>query len=246
VDLLIVEKLDLAYGARAILVDLCFAVIKGETLVVAGLSGSGKTTLCYALAGLIPRVIAARMNGHIRYDGNEVRLMSPLELADKIGMVFQDADSQIICTQVEDELAFGLENLGQPAALMRRKIDAILQRFGLADLRQQNPALLSGGQKRLLALASVMILDPQILILDEPMCGLDEAGRKLVEQAIAELQAKGHTLIIIEHDLRSVTWADRWLILVDGRIDRLDTPQNLLSDAQRLVDLGLWLEERVP
>ncbi|HAL74227.1 MAG TPA: ABC transporter ATP-binding protein [Clostridiales bacterium] len=228
-DVLKAENINIAYGARVILANVSLTVRQGETLIIAGLSGCGKTSLCYALTGLLPGVIPARLTGHI-------------SLAVKIGMVFQDADSQIICTKVEDELAFGLENLGQPAPQIRQKVDVTLQRFGLTDLRLQNPALLSGGQKRLLTLASIMILDPQILILDEPMCGLDEAGRLMVEQAIAELRDQGHTLIIVEHDLRTVTWADRWLILADGRIDRLDTPQNLLDKPQRLTDLGLWLE----
>lgn len=228
-DVLTAENINIAYGTRTILTDVSLSVRRGETLVIAGLSGSGKTTLCYALAGLLPRVIPARLTGRIHS-------------VDKIGMVFQDADSQIICTRVEDELAFGLENLGQPALMIRQKVDAALERFGLADLRLLNPAQLSGGQKRLLTLASVLILDPQILILDEPMCGLDDAGRQLVEQAIEELRETGHTLIIIEHDLRTVSWADRWLILAEGRANRLDTPHNLLADPQWLTDQSLWLE----
>lgn len=228
-DVLTAENITISYGTRTILTDVSLTVSKGETLVIAGLSGSGKSSLCYALAGLLPRVIPGRLAGRIC-------------LSEKISMVFQDADSQIICSRVEDELAFGLENLGQPAGQIRQKVDAALQRFGLTDQRLLNPALLSGGQKRLLTLASVLILDPQILILDEPMCGLDETGCNLAGQAIAELRKRGQTLIIIEHDLRAVTWADRWLILSDGRIDRLDTPQNLLADPQRLADQGLWLE----
>ena len=241
-SVLTAENLNIAYGRRQILENTSFSVEKGETLVIAGLSGSGKTTLCHALCGLIPRVLHTRFSGRVSMAGEDIKNYSLFDLATAVGLVFQDADTQIICTQVEDELAFGLENLCVPPAEIRSRVDAMLRRFGLWDLRHENPARLSGGQKRLVTLASVLILEPRVLILDEPMTTLDASGKALVYRTIADLRLEGRTLIIVEHDLQRVTWADRWLILADGRVAALESPLNLMENPAGLRELGLWPE----
>lgn len=241
-DALQVGQLTVSYGRRQVFEDVSFSVRQGESLIISGLSGCGKTSLALALCGLIPRAVPGRLSGSVRFAGHSSGDMTPQMMAQAIGLVFQDADSQLICTQVEDELAFGLENLCVPPDDIRRRVDAMLHRFGLWDLRHENPARLSGGQKRLVCLASVLILEPSVLILDEPMANLDSDGRALVRQTIDELIAEGRTLIMIEHDLQTVTWADRWLILANGRVAALDTPRNLLADPARLISLELWFD----
>jgi energy-coupling factor transporter ATP-binding protein EcfA2 len=242
-NMLQAENLSFAYGSRQILKDVSFSVRQGETVVLSGLSGSGKTTLCQILCGLIPGVIHGRLTGRVLLAGECLDAFPPADRATRIGLVFQDADSQIIGTRVEDELAFGLENICLPPAEIRRRVDGALTRFALQDLRGQNPSRLSGGQKRLLTLAGIMILDPEVLVLDEPAAGLDADGRTLVRQAIDGLRAEGRTIIWVEHDLRTVTWADRWLILAGGSVAALDTPSNLMADLAGLRALGLWFDE---
>jgi len=129
------------------------------------------------------------------------------------GMVFQDADSQIICTTVEDELAFGLENLCFPPEEIRARVDDLIVEFGFEGMSGTNPANLSGGQKKLLTIASVLAPRPPVLILDEPMSGLDDEGRALVRHTIEDQRRQGRAVIIIEHDLEHVEFADRWMEL---------------------------------
>ena len=240
-----VKNLSFAYGRKPVLEGLSFDVRAGETLVVAGLSGSGKTTLCQILCGIIPNAVPGTISGRVMIGGDDITGASLALTATRAGLVFQDADSQIICTTVEDELAFGLENLCVETGEIRRRVDAMLRLFGLWEERLQNPSRLSGGQKRLVTIAGVLILEPQILILDEPMSALDTDGRSLVRQAIDDLHRQGATIIIVEHDLRSVTWADRWLVLQDGRIAALDTPRKLMAEPDRLRALGLWFDEAI-
>ena len=155
------------------------------------------------------------------------------------GLVFQDSDAQIICTTVEDELAFGLENLCMPPDEIRRRVDETAATFGLTDMLLQNPSKLSGGQKRVMMIAAVLMTEPRILILDEPMNSLDQDGRALVRNCIDRLRDEGRTVLIVEHELESVTFADRWLIIEDGEIAALDTPESLLRDREKLRAMGL-------
>lgn len=236
-----VDKLSLAYGKRQILRELSFSVAEGELLVITGPSGCGKTSLCHILSGIIPNAIKGQLTGEVALAGQALAGLPLARVATMAGLVFQDAGQQLICTTVEDELAFGLENLCLPAAQIRARVEQTLHDFGMEEWRLRNPARLSGGQQRLLAVAAVLILAPPVLILDEPYSGLDEAGRQLLQQAIAAQRAAGRTIIMVEHDLHLAQEADRWLILQQGRIALLDTPAALLARRAVLEELGIWL-----
>ena len=236
-----VKNLSFSYiGGECILRDVSFSVRAGEVFVIAGPSGSGKSTLCRILSGIIPNVIKGDLSGNITVmdiDPGEAGLP---QTALRAGMVFQDADSQIICSTVEDELAFGMENLCRPPDNIRRRVDELIDEFGLRGLETTNPASLSGGIKKLLTIASVLALTPPVLILDEPMSGLDAESRILVKAAIAKQREKGITIIIVEHDLSLVADADRWMLLSDGGVAVNGAPKEILSQVDLLRDLGVW------
>ena len=235
-----VKCLTFAYdGGEEVLRDISFSVSRGEVFVIAGLSGCGKTTLCRILCGIIPNMVKGSLIGEITVDGIEPAVAGLPQTALRVGMVFQDADSQIICTTVEDELAFGLENICRPPEEIRRRVDELMSEFGFEGDRQANPSRLSGGRKKLLTIAAVLAPSPPILILDEPMSGLDGEGRELVRAALEEQRRQGRTVIIVEHDLKLVTFADKWLILHDGGVAATGAPADLMKDGRLLGKLGL-------
>jgi len=236
-----VRNLTFSYRPETtVLRDISFTVSAGEVFVIAGLSGSGKTTLCQILSGVIPHAVKGHLNGQVRIMDIEPSAAGLPQTALKAGMVFQDVDSQLICTTVEDELAFGLENLCRPAEDIRRRVEELLDEFGLSALRLTNPADLSGGQKKLLTIAAVLTSDPPVLILDEPMSGLDDDGRQLIRTTIETLRDKGRSVIIVEHDLKYVTFADKWLLLENGAVVACGTPSELLERDDFLTELGVW------
>jgi len=235
-----VKNLSFAYnGGATLLRDISFSVTAGEVFVIAGLSGSGKTTLCRILCGVIPHAIKGDANGQIAVMDIDPREAGLPQTALRAGMVFQDADSQIICTTVEDELAFGLENLCWKPEGIRNRVDELITEFGFEGMQHTNPAKLSGGQKKLLTIAAVLAPSPPVLILDEPMSGLDQDGRDLVRAAIETQRSNGRAVIIVEHDLSLVTFADRWLLLHDGGAAECGAPSDIMSNMDLLKEIGL-------
>ena len=209
--------------------DINFQVCAGEFILLAGPNGSGKTTLIRHLNAL-----ERPSSGGIRLYGRPVT--ANLMLTRKtIGMVFQDADTQIVGDTVAEEVAFGLENLNTPRDQIREKVDQTLARINLSHLKDRNPATLSGGEKRRLAIAGILVMDPEIIVLDEPFANLDyPASRHLVE-TICRLNRDGQTIIVATHDVEEViTLASRLLILDDqGRLVRDGCPAELLGCLDR-------------
>jgi energy-coupling factor transport system ATP-binding protein len=240
-DVVTVQNLSFVYPCgTTVLRDISFEIKAGEIFVIAGLSGCGKTTLCHILCGIIPNSIGGTLTGTVSVAGCNGNSFA--ETALHVGLVFQDSDAQLICATVEDELAFGLENLCVEPSEIRARVDKMLRRLGLYERRLLNPAALSGGQKKLVALGSVLILEPKILILDEPMSNLDEEGRSLVRSAIDELHAQGRTLVIVEHDLSLALFADKWMLLNNGEVAAIDTPQRLFANKAFLRELKMWYD----
>jgi len=212
-----VKNLTFAYSGREVVLrDISFEVSTGEVFVIAGDSGSGKTTLCRILCGIIPHAIKGCLSGQISIMDIDPFFAGLPKTALSVGMVFQDADSQIICTTVEDELAFVLENLCWKPEDIRFRVDELIAEFGFVGLGRTNPVHLSGGQKKLLTIASVLAPAPPILILDEPFSGLDNESRELVRAAINEQRNRGRTVIIVEHDFKMVSFADRYMVIDSG------------------------------
>jgi energy-coupling factor transport system ATP-binding protein len=235
-----VAGLSYAYpGGGFSLSGVSFDVAAGETVVFAGPSGCGKTTLCHCLTGLAPKALGGTLNGTVTLLGDDIVTLGVPVVATRIGLVFQDPDNQLVATTVEDELAFGPENLAVEPPEIRRRVDRELARFGLEPLALRAPGGLSGGEKRLVAIAAVLTLQPPVVILDEPFTHLDGRGRSLVREAVLELRAAGRTLLIVEHDLSLVDFADRYLLLEEGRlIAESETPPAAFVDTALTADPG--------
>ena len=241
-DAIATDALRFTYpDGRRVLDGLTLRVREGETAVLCGLSGSGKTTLLRILCGIIPHALHGVVEGEVRLFGKSVSGRSIAELSDVAGYAFQDADDQLVCTTVEDELAFGLENRCVPPEEIRLRVEEALQKWGLEALRLEDPGRLSGGQKRLVALASLLITGPRLLLLDEPMSHLDAEGRQLMARTYRTLRAEGCTLLIVEHDLTGLKDADRWLLLADGRVAADGAPQDVMQGAAYWGERGIAL-----
>ncbi|ACV64194.1 ABC transporter related [Desulfofarcimen acetoxidans DSM 771] len=226
-------------GGPSILKCINFKVTQGEMVVVAGLSGCGKSTLCGCISGTVQCNRYGVMKGEVVVNGKNVREMRAAKLALEVGMVFQDPDMQLFSPTVEDEIAFAPENLCLPPDRIRERVDGVLALVGIADLREANPYQLSGGEKHLVALAAVLSLDPPVLILDEVMSQLDAAGKKRVSTVLKKLRDGGKTIIVVEHDLEAVAFADRLLVLENGAAVRFDRMETLLADRDFMAAIRL-------
>jgi energy-coupling factor transport system ATP-binding protein len=216
-----------------------FDVPRGGSLLVLGPSGCGKSTLGLCLNGAIPHFVEGSFVGSVRLDGRDTREASMAEMAQRVGVVFQDPEAQFCMLKLEDEVAFGLENLAIPRADMDARIDEALGWVGLADRRTERIENLSGGQKQRLALACVLAQRPEVLVFDEPTAQLDPAGAAEVVALLGRLRQRGHhTLVIIEHRL------DDLMPLVDDVLVLNQSGEMVVHGPPRrvLADWGNWLE----
>jgi energy-coupling factor transport system ATP-binding protein len=186
-------------------------VPEGELCLVVGRTGSGKSTLLRAVNGLVPHFTGGTLSGRVTVDGRDTRTHAPRDLADVVGVVGQDPRSQAVTDVVEEELAYGMESLGLPADVMRRRVEETLDLLGLADLRERPLETLSGGQRQRVAIGAVLTTHPKVLVLDEPTSALDPPA---AEEVLAALQRLVHdlgvTVLLAEHRLeRVVQYADR-------------------------------------
>ncbi|RME44918.1 MAG: ATP-binding cassette domain-containing protein [Chloroflexi bacterium] len=213
---------------------------RGEFVAVMGPTGAGKTTLCLAISGLVPHATGGVIRGDVWVAGRNTKQCSVADLATQIGLVFQDSESQLFNMSVEQEVAFGPENLGLPVAEIEQRINWALEVVGLADLRHRSPAALSGGQQRRLAIASVLSMRPAVLVLDEPTAGLDPLGRQSVLSVVAALRQQGTTVIMATQDPDAIAaLADRVIVLDEGRLVLAGTPRAVFSEVERMHALGL-------
>lgn len=202
------------------------AIEEGEFLLVVGGSGSGKSSLARALAGLIPDFYGGRIGGKVYFKKRDIRAMGRSALAGEIGIVFQDPEKQLVMTGVEAEVAFGLENMGLPQAEMFRRVAEVMSFLGLASLKTEFTATLSGGQKQKLALAAVLAMQPCVLILDEPTSQLDPAASEELFNLLKRLNEEMNlTIILVEQRLdRCFQLADRVAVMEHGEIIRDGPP----------------------
>jgi len=224
-----------------VLSDVSLSIERGEFLSLMGATGSGKTTLCMALNGLVPRSTGGIFRGHVVVLGHDTRETPVATLARQVGIVFQDPDSQFFCASVEDELAFGPENLAVPPVEIAERITWALDLVGMLAARHRAPALLSGGQKQRVAIAAALTLLPEILILDEPTASLDPIGQHDVFAAIRRLAAEREmTIVLASQDAEQVAeCSDRVGVLLNGRLARVEEPHVVLSDSELLCAAGL-------
>jgi len=200
------------------------AIRQGSFVVVAGHNGSGKTTLLRHLNGLL-----LPSDGVVRLAGKRVE-EDLLKARQFVGMMFQDADSQIVGETVYEDVAFGPENLCLERAAIKKRVSSALRVVGLQDLADQRPHLLSGGEKRRLAIAGVLAMEPRVIVFDEPFASLDYPGVKQVLQHILDLHRSGHTIVVTTHDLEKIiAHADRLIIMQGGKIVRDGSPVEIVG-----------------
>ena len=220
---------------REALSDVSLDVYEGEWLAIIGHNGSGKSTLAKMMNGLLEA-----SSGEIYINGQLLTEDTVYEARRKVGMVFQNPDNQFVGTTVEDDIAFGLENIGMPRDEMVQKINASLEMVRMTKFKEKEPARLSGGQKQRVAIAGMIALAPKVVILDEATSMLDPQGRFEVISTIQQLHKdKGITVISITHDLDEAAQADRVLLMEGGKVNRIGTPSEIFEMGTALVDKGL-------
>jgi energy-coupling factor transporter ATPase len=251
-SILSVENLGYAYPevkpdqpTEWVLREINLAVQEGEFLSIMGPTGVGKTTLCLALNGIVPHLTGGVIRGRVLVDGLDTRSTPVAELARRVGVVFQDPETQIFNPNVEAEVAFGLENLGIPRAEMRARIDWALAKVGMQAFAGSPPAHLSGGQKQRVAIATILAMRPRVLVLDEPTANLDPAGKTEVLQAVAELRRSGNsTVVFVSHESDFIAeLSDRVVVLNEGAVALQGNPAEVFAQTDELQAIGLQLPQ---
>ena len=216
--------------------DVSISIKRGEFVAVLGHNGSGKSTL----AKLINCHIKAS-SGEIYVDGLDVsKAENILDIRRKCAMVFQNPDNQIVATVVEEDVAFGPENLGIKSENIRKIVDDCLMQVGLEEYKSHSPALLSGGQKQRLAIAGVLAMNPDCILMDEATAMLDPLGRREIMEIVRKLnKEKGKTVVYITHYMEEAIFADRVIVMDNGEISIEGTPEEVFSQVDEMRKLGL-------
>lgn len=242
----LIETRNLTYtypgGTKPSLLNVSIKIEKGEFTLITGPSGCGKTTLCRCFNGLIPHFYQGELKGEVVVAGLKVAEKQIYELAKHVGLVFQNPENQLFALSVEKDVAFGLENLGVPREKLRTRVDWALRLTGIQDLRERAPYELSGGQQQRVAIASVLAMQPEIIVLDEPTSFLDPLGAKKIFEDIYELNKKlGITVVLVEHRLDlTARYTDHIVIMDEGRIVLDGDPREILNSEQaRLIGVGI-------
>lgn len=218
-----------------------------EMAVVMGPSGCGKSTMMLALNGIVPKVLGGKIAGHVRVAGLDPLEHEMAEMATKVGLVFQDPDSQLASIFVRDEVAFGLQNLLYDRPTIMARMREALAFVGLDEMAQRDVFSLSGGEKQRVAIASILALRPSVIVLDEPTANLDPAGGYEVTRVVGDLRSRlGATLLVVEHDISNLAvLADRLIVMDGGRIRFDGRPRDVLREHGREIrdELGLWIPQ---
>ena len=206
---------------REILKNINLDIKKGEFWAVIGKNGSGKTTLCNVLRRFVPDFYKGELKGRITLEGKELKDYSAKEIVQKVGFVFQNPFTQIsgVKETVFEEIAFGLENLALDAEYIRKRVEETLKLLHIEELRNKNPYELSGGQGQKVALASIIAMDPEIMVIDEPTSQLDPKGTEEIFEIIDILKKEGKTIILVEHKLELIAeYAEKVMVLDEGEM----------------------------
>ena len=219
-------------------------IMRGEFLSIMGPTGAGKSTLCLALVGIVPQSTGGLIRGEVRVDGLDTKAEAVASLAGRVGVVFQDPETQLFNMNVEAEIAFGLENKGVAPEEIVERIDWAAHTVGIEGLLDRSPFELSGGQKQRVAIAAVLAMTPDVLVLDEPTASLDPRGKQEVFAVVRDLRRqRGMTIVIVEQDSECIAeFSDRVAILAEGRVWRIGSPREVFACVDELEGFGL----RVP
>ncbi len=220
-NLLEIKNLSFAYEEKQVLKDIHFAVRRGERVAVMGSNGAGKSTFFLNLNGVLQAD-----SGEIFLEGKKIGKKDFLELRKRVGFVFQDADSQMLASDVRAEISFGPMNLGLGRAEVKERVDEVIQYLSLSDLQEKAPHYLSGGEKKRVSIADILAMKPDVLIFDEPMAALDPVNARKVEEILKSLHKRGKTLIIATHDVDfAYRFADRIVVFCDGKLIADEIPR---------------------
>lgn len=243
-DIIIAENVKFSYPAdpdstespELILKDVSLKIKKGEFVAVLGHNGSGKSTIAkHFNAILVPNEGKVYSNGIDTADETKI-----FDIRQHIGMVFQNPDNQIVATIVEEDVAFALENMGVPQQEMRERVDDALRSVKMYEYREHSPSQLSGGQKQRVAIAGIIAMRPDCIVMDEPTAMLDPVGRREVMKTIRRLN-KEHkiTIVLITHYMDEAALADRIIVMDSGKIVKEGVPKDVFSDVEKMKSLGL-------
>ncbi len=232
------DKVNFSYreGEKNAVSDLSFSLEKGDFVALVGHNGSGKSTIAKLMNGLL-----VPTSGKVTVDGmsteNEASLF---DIRKHIGVVFQNPDNQMVATIIEDDIAFGPENLGLPSEKIRERVDWALSSVGMLEYKKGTPFRLSGGQKQRIAIAGILAIRPDVLVLDESTAMLDPEGRREVMKVVSELNALGMAVVMITHFMEEAALAKRIIVLNEGRII-FDGGREIFAHAEELNAAGIEL-----
>ena len=216
--------------------DISLQVEKGEFVAVLGSNGCGKSTL----AKLFNAILLPEKGDILVENINTKEEEKLLDIRQKVGMVFQNPDNQIVATVVEEDVAFALENMGVPPAEIRTRIDEAMQSAGIYKHREKGPHQLSGGQKQRVAIAGIIAMRPDCIVLDEPTAMLDPYGREAVIKPVKKLNKEyGITVVLITHYMTEAAQADRIVVMTKGKIEKMGTPREIFSQVDYMQSLAL-------
>ncbi len=242
----IIEISNLSYtypgATKPSVSDVSLKIEKGEFVLITGPSGCGKTTLCRCFNGLVPHFYQGEMQGQVIVSGQDITKNQTSGMAKHVGLVFQNPENQLFALSVEKDVAFGLENLGMPREEMRKRVDWALNLAGIYDLRERSPHEVSGGQQQRVAIASVLAMQPEIIVLDEPTSFLDPLSAEKIFDVIYKLnQEQGITVILVEHRLDlTAKYTDHLVVMDQGKVCLEGNPRDILySDETRLIGVGI-------
>ena len=222
--------------------DVSIKMEKGDFVLITGPSGCGKTTLCRCFNGLIPHFYKGELTGEISVADMDTMKHSTYEMARHVGLVFQNPENQLFALSIEKDVAFGLENLGLPRQEMQRRVEWALNLAGIHDLRDRSPHEVSGGQQQRVAIAAVLAMQPEIIVLDEPTSFLDPLSAENIFEVIHSLNKKlGITVVLVEHRLDlTVKYANHIIVMDQGKVCFDGAPREVLSrDESRLLGIGI-------
>lgn len=236
-----IKNLSFQYegSSKKVLKNLNIDIKEGEFICVLGHNGSGKSTLAKLInAQYIPTegdILVGNMNTK---DDDSL-----WDIREMCGMVFQNPDNQLVATIVEEDVAFGPENLGVPREELRKRVDECLELVGMSEYKRHSPALLSGGQKQRIAIAGILAMNPKCLLMDEPTAMLDPQGRKDILNTVLKLREMGKTIIQITHYMEECVNADRIIVINEGDVVLEGTPREVFSNVEQMKEIGLDVPE---
>lgn len=229
------------YGEEEVLKNLNLSINKGEYVVITGKTSAGKSTLSFCLNGLIPHSVDGKLRGDIAIDDLDVKKSRLGDISRKVGIVFQNPESQIYGLSVEEDVLFALENFGFDNATIKKRIEWALHAVDMEPYIHRSPFDLSGGQKQRVIIASVLALQPDIIVLDEPTAEIDPQGKSDILRILRILNEEhGITIVLVEHEMeRVVEYADRILVMDQGSIELSGTPKSVFQNIRKLESLGV-------